>query len=100
MAAIPPKGTFGYRDGTALLQLFFFVLYLVSAIFLIKKNRAGRDGTWYIYITFSLLRIIGAGFQFATIYHRQYEVVAGAVVCAAIGVAPLTMLNIGMVERL
>lgn len=52
-----------------------------------------------ILITFSLLRVIGASFQLATIHYPSRSVYGGALICDAIGISPLTVLNLGLLAR-
>lgn len=88
-----------YRDGVAILQLIFFVGYLACAILLCMRHGFRRSSGWVILITFSLLRIIGASFQLATIHYASRSVYGGALICDAIGISPLTVLNLGLLAR-
>ncbi|KAI1364091.1 hypothetical protein F5Y08DRAFT_307902 [Xylaria arbuscula] len=92
-------GTVTYRDATAIVQLIFFASYLPCGLFLCHKHGWRRRGGWLIIVLFSILRIIGAGFQLATISTPTRSVYAGALVTESIGVAPLIGISIAMLGR-
>lgn len=92
-------GQFTYRDGVAVLQLVVFAIYLVFAFILCSRHGFSRSSGWVILITFSLLRIIGASFELATIHYASRSTYGGALICQSIGLSPLTVLNIGLLSR-
>jgi hypothetical protein len=92
-------GQFTYRDGVAVLQLVAFVVYLGCAFLLCSRHGFSRSSGWVILITFSLLRILGASFQLATINYPGRAAYGGALICQSIGLSPLTVLNIGLLSR-
>ncbi|CAJ2504152.1 Uu.00g115460.m01.CDS01 [Anthostomella pinea] len=93
-------GSVTYRDGTAIVQLFFFAAYLCCALFLCTKHGWYRSGGWLIIVLFSTLRIIGSGFQLSTIDHPTRTAYAGALITESIGIAPLVNINVGMLAWL
>ncbi|KAH8896220.1 hypothetical protein GQ53DRAFT_852230 [Thozetella sp. PMI_491] len=93
-------GSLGYREGVAVVQLIFFTVYLGCAIVLCSRHGWNRTSGFLILITFSLLRLLGASFQLATIAYPTRSVYGGAIICEAIGVSPLTVLNLGSLARL
>ncbi|KAI0509718.1 hypothetical protein F5B22DRAFT_615728 [Xylaria bambusicola] len=93
-------GVVTYRDATAIVQLIFFVPYLVCGLFLCHRQGWRRRGGWLIIVLFSVLRIIGAAFQLATISQPTRSIYAGALVTESIGIAPLIGISIGMLGRL
>ncbi|KAI0905632.1 hypothetical protein F4823DRAFT_610194 [Ustulina deusta] len=93
-------GVVTYRDATAIVQLVFFVPYLVCGLFLCHKHGWRQRGGWFIIVLFSVLRIIGAAFQLVTISQPTRSIYAGALVTEAIGIAPLIGISIGMLARL
>lgn len=97
---LDPPGVFTYRDGVAVIQLFFFAIFLVFGFILCFRHGFRRSEGWVILITFSLLRLIGASFQLASINYQTDSVYGGALICEGIGLAPLTLLNIGIFGRL
>jgi len=92
-------GEFSYRDGVAVIQLFFFLIYLVVAIVLCVRHGFRRSEGWVILVTFSILRILGACFQLATINNPSRTTYGGALICQGIGLAPLTLLSMGLFAR-
>jgi uncharacterized membrane protein YoaK (UPF0700 family) len=88
-----------YRDGVAVAQIVCFTVYFICAIILCSRHGWNRSSGFLILITFSLLRLIGASFQLATINYPSRSVYGGALICEAIGISPLTVLNIGILGR-
>ncbi|TPX14764.1 uncharacterized protein E0L32_005159 [Thyridium curvatum] len=88
-----------YRNGLAILQIVFFSVYLVCGILLCIRHGFSRKSGWLILITFSLLRLIGASFELAAIHYASRSVYGGALICEAIGISPLTVLNLGLLIR-
>ena len=97
---LDPPGVFTYRDGVAVIQLCFFAIFLVFAFVLCQRHGYRRSEGWVILITFSLLRLLGASFQIASINYPTDSVYGGTLICEQIGLAPLTLLNIGLFGRL
>jgi hypothetical protein len=97
---LDPPGVFTYRDGVAVIQLFFFSIFLCLAFVLCHRHGYRRSEGWFILIPFSILRLLGAGFQLASINHPTDSIYGGALICEGIGLAPLTLLNLGLFGRL
>ncbi|RDW59261.1 hypothetical protein BP5796_12185 [Coleophoma crateriformis] len=97
---LDPAGVFTYRDGVAVIQLFFFAIFLCFAFVLCHRHGFRRSAGWVILIPFSILRLLGAGFQLASINHPINSVYGGALICEGIGLAPLALLNLGVFGRL
>ena len=92
-------GVFTYRDGVAVVQLIPFTIYLCFAFVLCWRHGFRRSDGWVILVTFSTLRILAACFQLASINNPTRSVYGGALICQGIGLAPLTLLNIGLFGR-
>ena len=45
-------------------------------------------------------RILGASFQLATIHYPSRQTYGGALICEAVGISPLTVLNLGLMRRM
>jgi hypothetical protein len=90
---------FTYRDGVAVIQLIFFTIYLGFALVLCWHHGFRRSEGWVILVTFSTLRVLAACFQLASINYPTDSVYGGALICQGIGLAPLTLLNIGLFVR-
>lgn len=93
-------GQFTYRDGVAIIQLVFFLGYLALGIILCLRHGFKRSNGWIAIVTLALLRVIGAGFQLATVKWANRTTYGGALICQGIGLAPLTLLNMGTFFRL
>lgn len=96
---LDPPGVFTYRDGVAVIQLFFFIIYLAFGFVICWRHGFRRSEGWVILVTFSILRILGASFQLASINNPTRSIYGGALICEGIGLAPLTLLNIGLFVR-
>jgi hypothetical protein len=92
-------GVFTYRDGVAVIQLVAFTISLVFSFVLCWRHGFRRSEGWVILVTFSILRVLGACFQLATFNHPTRSIYGGALICQGIGLAPLTLLNIGLFGR-
>jgi len=92
-------GIFTYRDGVAVIQLVPFTIYLGFAFVLCWRHGFRRSEGWVILATFSTLRVLAACFQLASIKYPTDSVYGGALICQGIGLAPLTLLNIGLFVR-
>jgi hypothetical protein len=92
-------GVFTYRDGVAVIQLVAFTIYLAFSFVLCWRHGFRRSEGWVILVTFSILRMLAACFQLATINHPTRSSYGGALICQGIGLAPLTLLNIGLFGR-
>jgi hypothetical protein len=93
-------GVFTYRDGVAVIQLVAFTIYLGFAFVLCWRHGFRRMEGWVILVPFSILRVLAGCFQLATINHRTRSIYGGALICQGIGLAPLTLLNIGLFVRM
>ena len=96
---LDPPGVFTYRDGVAVIQLIPFSVYLVLGIVLCWRHGFRRSDGWVIMVTFSILRILAACFQLASINNPTTAVYGGALICQGIGLAPLTLLNYALFVR-
>ena len=96
---LDPPGVFTYRDGVAVVQLLFFTIYLSLGFVLCWRHGFRRSEGWVILVTFSTLRVLAACFQLASIKHPTNSVYGGALICQGIGLAPLTLLNLGLFVR-
>jgi hypothetical protein len=89
-----------YRDGVAVIQLFFFVIYLALGVVLCWRHGFRRSDGWILVVTLSILRVLAASFQLATINTPHTTTYGGALICQGIGLAPLILLNFGLFIRM
>ena len=92
-------GTFTYRDGVAVIQLVAFTMSLAFGFVLCWRHGFRRSEGWVILLTFSTLRLLAGCFQLASISYPTMSVYGGALICQGIGLAPLTLLNVGLFVR-
>jgi hypothetical protein len=92
-------GVFTYRDGVAVIQLIFFTTFLSLGLVLCWRHGFRRAEGWVIMVTFSILRVLAACFQLASINFPTDSAYGGALICQGIGLAPLTLLNLALFVR-
>lgn len=92
--------TFSYQDGIALLQLIAFVPCLFLAILLCyQQGMKAVASCWRFLIILSCLRIAGAICQLITITNDSIDVVTTKITCDLLGIAPLTLAALGLLQR-
>ncbi|KUJ17132.1 uncharacterized protein LY89DRAFT_669548 [Mollisia scopiformis] len=87
-----------YREGIAIVQVAFYILALIGGILLCLRHGFGKSSGWVL-VTFSLLRLIGAIFEIIAVDHPTKQVVTGAIVCISIGLSPLALMSLGLLQR-
>ncbi|KAJ5113097.1 hypothetical protein N7456_001631 [Penicillium angulare] len=97
---LDPKGEFTYRDGVAVIQVFFFSAFLILGSVLCFRHGFKRSDGWIAIVTLSILRVLAGAFQLASINNPGTTTYGGALICQGIGLAPLTLLNMGLFVRL
>ncbi|CAK7218859.1 hypothetical protein SCUCBS95973_003626 [Sporothrix curviconia] len=84
----------------SILQLAFFVPSLVVAVTLSYRHGFRRSAGWIYLVILSLMRIIGASLELATISSPDnYNLVVGAQTLQNIGLSPLVLVLLGLVTR-
>jgi len=91
--------TLAYRAIVAIIQLIFFVPGFCCAILLASRHGIGKSAGWYFLIAFTLLRIVGAICEIIATVNFSVGVYIAALVCSSIGLAPLTLLCLGLLAR-
>ncbi|KAB8239665.1 uncharacterized protein BDW43DRAFT_305432 [Aspergillus alliaceus] len=92
--------TFTYRDGIAVLQLIAFIPALNLALYLCyKQGLKAVASCWRFLLILSCLRIAGAVCQLLLISHASEDVVVTKIVCDLLGIAPLTLAAVGLLQR-
>lgn len=89
-----PTG-FGYRHGVSVVQILAFSVALPCAVWMACTRRNG----WFGIGGLSIIRLVGASCFLVTLTNNSRRVWAGAYVCEALGVALLTFLLLGILER-
>ncbi|KGO77676.1 hypothetical protein PITC_016040 [Penicillium italicum] len=92
--------TFSYQDGIALLQLIAFVPCLFLAILLCyQQGMKAVASCWRFLIILACLRISGAVCQLITISDDSTDVITTKITCDLLGIAPLTLAAVGLLQR-
>jgi hypothetical protein len=88
-----------YRVIVAIVQLVFFVPGFGLGALLASRHGFGKSAGWYFLIAFTLLRSIGAISEIIAVLESSIGAFIAALVCSSIGLAPLTLLCLGMLSR-
>jgi hypothetical protein len=89
-----------YRDGIAIAELIFYVPALLIALLLAIRHGFGLLSGWRLLVIFTLVRLLYACFQIATItYPTNVSLYIGAFVCLNIAISPLELTTIGLLTR-
>jgi hypothetical protein len=90
-----------YRDGVAIGELCAYFPVLAVAVVLAVRHGFGRSSGWLFLIIFSLIRIIGACFQLATINNPTNDsLYIGVAILDSIGLSPLELTSLGLLSRI
>lgn len=94
-------GAINYRDGVSIGELVVYFPALAIAILLGVRHGFGRSSGWFYLILFSLVRIVGACFQLATISKpTDSTLYIGGAVLQNIALSPLELASLGLLSRL
>lgn len=93
--------TVDYHNIISIVQIICFVPVLFAGILLCMRHGFARSSGWFYLIIFSIIRILGAAFQLATIQQPTtiWLYVASAIL-AAIGLSPLLLVLLGLLSRM
>ncbi|KAJ5649047.1 uncharacterized protein N7484_002770 [Penicillium longicatenatum] len=78
----------------------FFAIYLALGVVLCWRHGFRRSDGWILVVTLSILRVLAASFQLATINTPNTTTYGGALICQGIGLGPLILLNLGLFIRM
>ncbi|KAL1894922.1 hypothetical protein Sste5346_005609 [Sporothrix stenoceras] len=85
----------------SIIQLVFFVPSLAIAIILSYRHGLRRSAGWIYLVILSLMRIIGASMELATISSPDnVSLLTGAQILQNIGLSPLILLLLGLITRI
>lgn len=88
-----------YRVIVAIVQLIIFVPSFCFGILLATRHGFKKSGGWYFLIMFSLLRTVGAICEIIAMQTGSISAYIAALICGSIGLAPLTLLCVGLLGR-
>ncbi|KAI0446105.1 hypothetical protein F4803DRAFT_505630 [Xylaria telfairii] len=84
----------------SIVQIIFFLPSLAVAIFLCVRHGFGRNAGWLLLLTFSLIRIIGASLQLATIAQPQnVGLYIGSLTLQGIGLSGFLIMMLALLNR-
>ena len=89
-----------YRNGVAIGELVFYVPAFLVALMLTIRHGFGLSSGWRLLLTFTLVRLLSASFQIATIsYPTNTSLYIGAFVLLSVAISPLELTAVGLLYR-
>ncbi|KAI0202766.1 hypothetical protein F4808DRAFT_58208 [Astrocystis sublimbata] len=88
------------HNGISIVQIIFFVPFLLIAILLTIRHGIKRDAAWLFLVFFSLSRLIGASLQLATIaYPQKTSLQIGVFTLQSVGLSDLILMLLALLTR-
>jgi hypothetical protein len=88
------------RGGLSIAVLIFYALGLLPAVFLCIRHGFGRHAGWLYLLTLPIVRIVGASCEIAAEQSPSVGLYTAAAVCNGIGVVPLLLAIMGILNRM
>lgn len=92
-------GSVTYRDGISILELIAYLPALFVAALLVYRYGIRRSGGFIFLVIFTIVRIVGACCELATINNASTGLYIAAAICSSIGLSPLLMTCSGLLSR-
>lgn len=92
--------TLAYRDIIAIVQIIVYIPCALAGLILCRRHGFSKSSGFIFLITFSLLRIIACIFRFIAISNPSRQVITAEIICTTIGMAPLTLVCLGLESRM
>ncbi|KAI1082378.1 hypothetical protein F5B20DRAFT_34761 [Whalleya microplaca] len=88
------------QNNISIAEIVIYIPALFIGIWLSIRHGIGRNAGWLFMIIFSLLRIIGAALQLATISDPiNVRLYIGSAVCQNVGLSPLFLVQLALLSR-
>jgi hypothetical protein len=92
-------GSVTYRDGVSILELIAYLPALFVAALLVYRHGVRHSGGFIFLVIFTIVRIVGACCELATINKPSTGLYIAAAICSSIGLSPLLMTCSGLLSR-
>jgi hypothetical protein len=92
-------GSVTYRDGISILELIVYLPSFFVAAFLVYRHGVRRSGGFAFLVLFTIVRVVGACCEVATIKNPSTGLYTAAAICSSIGLSPLLMTCSGLLSR-
>ncbi|KAI0481628.1 hypothetical protein F4859DRAFT_427100 [Xylaria cf. heliscus] len=84
----------------SIVQIILFLPFLAIAIFLCIRHGFGRNAGWLLLVIFSLVRIVGASLQLATISQPDsIGLYIGSLTLQSVGLSPFIVMMLALLNR-
>lgn len=88
-----------FRHGIAIFSLIIYLPCFFVAVYVALRHGFAKSAGWYFLVTLSLVRIVGSCLELATIANPTEGLFTGAAVCKSIGISPLILACVGLLQR-
>jgi hypothetical protein len=88
-----------YRGEVSILELMVYTCALLTSIYLSFRHRLSRNAGWIFLTIFSLVRIIGASCQLATLSSPSNHLLTAITTLDSLGLAYLLFASLGLLSR-
>ena len=90
-----------YADGVAIFRLVYYAPCIVGSLVVAWKHGFLKSSGWIFLSIFSILRVVGAAAQIATIDNLNNNTAFTiALICSVMGLSPLLMATLGLLSRM
>jgi hypothetical protein len=83
----------------AIAVLIFYLLVIGPAIYVCIRQGFGRHLGWFYLVTLPIVRIVGSACEIAAEQNPSVGLFTAAAICNGIGLVPLLLALMGLVER-
>lgn len=88
------------EESIAIGELVVYPLVLIDVIFVLIRHGLKREAGFFFLASFTLVRIIGAGFQIAAVKNPTQSNITGATILQSMGLSPLLMSSSALLKRM
>lgn len=88
------------QESIAIGELVVYPLVLIGVVFVLARHGLKREAGFFFLASFTLVRIIGAGFEIAAIKNPTQSNIIGATVLQSMGLSPLLMSSSALLKRM
>lgn len=88
------------QESIAIGELVVYPLVLVAILFVLARHGLKREAGFFFLASFSIVRIIGAGFQIAAIKNPSQSNITAATILQSLGLSPLIMSSLALLKRM
>lgn len=88
------------EESIAIGELVVYPLFLIALVFVLVRHGLKREAGFFFLASFTLVRIIGAGFQIAAVKNPTQSNLTGTFVLQSMGLSPLLVSSSALLKRM